>query len=252
MSNISGEDNEFSFVKYLNGKKVGELNPLFRDLIDSLFYCKEDDIIKCWRNHFPQKSDIFIKINGKLKGISIKKGAKNSIHVERITDFIHFLIENKVSREVVVRYLEYHYADGTRNGKGLNRISVEEYKKSHSDDILYINEAFNNKKLLIKAIDKFVVRGNNSKYDIDALIYGEVDDFLWITKDDIRRIIMSKKDLNSSGLHFGSLSCQPKTRNLNCNPKYEKDRFCVQLKWFSLFDDIIEYKNNLVMQKIKT
>ena len=75
MSNISGEDNEFSFVKYLNGKKVGELNPLFRDLIDSLFYCKEDDIIKCWRNHFPQKSDIFIKINGKLKGISIKKGS---------------------------------------------------------------------------------------------------------------------------------------------------------------------------------
>lgn len=55
MSNISGEDNEFSFVKYLNGKKVGELNPLFRYLIDSLFYCKEDDIIEYKNNLVMQK-----------------------------------------------------------------------------------------------------------------------------------------------------------------------------------------------------
>lgn len=251
MSSISGEDNEFSFVKYLNGKKVKELNPLFRDLIDSLFYCKEEDVIKCWRNHLLQKTDIFIKINNRMKGISIKKGAKNSVHVERITDFIHFLIENKVSRDVVIKYLEYHYADGTRNGKGVYRKSVEEYKKNHESDIEDINQAFNNSNLLLKSIDKFVVRGNNSKYDIDALIYGEVDDFLWITKKDIKKIIMSKKNLVSSGLHFGSLSCQPKARNLTYNPKYERDRFCVQLKWFSLFDDIIEYKNNLVMQKAK-
>lgn len=251
MSSISGEDNEFSFVKYLNGKKVKELNPLFRDLIDSLFCCKEEDVIKCWRNHLLQKTDIFIKINNRMKGISIKKGAKNSVHVERITDFIHFLIENKVSRDVVIKYLEYHYADGTRNGKGVYRKSVEEYKKNHESDIEDINQAFNNSNLLLKSIDKFVVRGNNSKYDIDALIYGEVNDFLWITKKDIKKIIMSKKNLVSSGLHFGSLSCQPKARNLNYNPKYEKDRFCVQLKWFSLFDDIIEYKNNLVMQKAK-
>ena len=36
-----------------------------------------------------KKSDIFIKINSKIKGISIKKGMKNSVHVERISDFIH-------------------------------------------------------------------------------------------------------------------------------------------------------------------
>lgn len=32
MEEINGFENEFEFVKYLNGKKVGELNPMFRNL----------------------------------------------------------------------------------------------------------------------------------------------------------------------------------------------------------------------------
>lgn len=39
------------------------------------------------------------------------------------------------------------------------------------------------------------------------------------------------------------------TRNLNNNPKYDKKRFCVQIKWYSIFDDIIEYMNNKVTSK---
>ena len=136
MSDISGFDNEYEFVKYLNNKKVCELNPLFRNLIDSLFpSVKNNYIIRSWRNHYKQKTDIFIKIDGKIKGISIKKGMKNSMHVERISDFIHFLIENKVDRDMVIEYLKYHYADGSTNGKGNNRISVEEYKKNNQDCI---------------------------------------------------------------------------------------------------------------------
>ena len=100
MSDISGFDNEYEFVKYLNNKKISQLNPMFRELIDALFeHANEDSIIKCWLNHFKEKSDIFIKINGIMKGISIKKGNKNSVHVERISDFINFLIENKVDKD---------------------------------------------------------------------------------------------------------------------------------------------------------
>lgn len=97
MRTVNGYDNEYEFVKYLNGKKVSDLNPLFGDFIDDLFKIKDNnDIITCWRNHYPQKSDIFIKINGKIKGVSIKMGSRNSLHVERISDFIHFLIESCV------------------------------------------------------------------------------------------------------------------------------------------------------------
>ena len=30
----------------------------------------------------------------------IKKGVKNSVHTEPISEFVHFLIENKVEREI--------------------------------------------------------------------------------------------------------------------------------------------------------
>lgn len=46
MTEINGFDNEFEFVKYLNGKRVGELNPMFREVIDTIFYGINDDVIK--------------------------------------------------------------------------------------------------------------------------------------------------------------------------------------------------------------
>ena len=245
MSKITGKNNEYEFVKYLNGKRISELNPIFRELVDELFPKEESNsIIKSWKNHYKEKSDIFIKINEKMKGISIKKGYKNSVHVERISDFIHFLIENNVDREIVIEYLKYHYADGTTNGKGEKRISIEEYKKDNQSKIDKINKVLNDEKIIKKAINRFITRGKNTDYFISAIIYGEVDDFIWATKEQIEEIILSKKDVYSSAVHFGALTCQPKNRCLNYNPLYEKDRFCVQIKWYNIFDDIIEYLSN--------
>lgn len=248
MKQINGYDNEFEFVRYLNRRKIKELNPMFRGLIDKLYNNLDDEsTVLAWRNHLPQKSDIFIKINGVMKGISIKKGMKNSVHVDGISNFIHFLIEHKVPRNIVIEYLKFHYADGTTNGKGEKRISAQEYKVCNQKNIDEINKYFNQEKLLIKAIDRFILKGNNSDYYIDALICGEVDDFIWILKDDIKKLILSKKDDYSSTVHFGSITCQPKNRCLNYNPKYEKDRFCVQLKWYNLNDEIIEFMNNCII-----
>ena len=189
-------------------------------------------------------------INGVVKGISIKKGMKNSVHLEPISEFIHFIIENKVDREVVIDYLKYHYADGSTNGKGKKRLSSEEYKINNQDSIDMINKYFNDEKILTKAVDRFILKGRNSNYRVDALICGDVDDFVWITRDDIFKVVLSKKDIYSTAVHFGPMTCQPQTRCLNYNPKYEKDRFCVQIKWYNLFDDIIENMNNKVMKSV--
>ncbi len=250
MSNINGYDNEFSFVIELNNKTIKELTPLFRDLIETIFPDEdENSIIKCWLNHYKQKSDILIKINNKIKGVSIKKGIRNSVHVEPISEFISFLISNNVSRDTVIEYLKFHYADGTTNGKGVKRMSIEEYKIENQNKIDQINSEINNKELIEKAVDRFILKGNNSAFDISALIYGEVNDFLFITKDDIMNLILSKKNIYSSTIHFSVLTVQPKNRCLNYNPTYEKDRFCVQIKWYSIFDNIIE--NMSLNKKIK-
>lgn len=241
----SGFDNEFSFVKYFNGKKVEELDSIGQELIFGLYSeVSLNSIIKCWRNHFPQKSDIFIKVNGILKGISIKMGSRNSVHVDTITNFTKFLSQGGVSEEIIKKYLEYHYADGTINGKGLKRLSIEEYKKNHQEVIDDINHELNKERFVRRAVERFVTRGNNSEYQIDALICGEPNDYLWLTRKQIYEIISSKKNIDSSAVHFGQLVVQPKARCLNYNPKYEKDRYCVQIKWYSLFDDIVEYLYN--------
>lgn len=252
MTDINGFDNEYKFVDYLNGKRIKELNPLFRAFINDLYgYLDDKFVVYAWRNHMPQKTDIFIKINEIKKGISIKKGIKNSVHLEAISEFVHFLIENKVDREVIIEYLKYHYADGSTNGKGINRISVKEYKIMNQDKIDKINNAFNQEKLLLAAINRFILKGNNSEHYVDAIIYGEVDDFLWILKKDIRNVIMSKRSKYSTAVHFGPITCQPLARNLSYNPGLEKRRFCVQLKWYNLCDDIIENMNNKVITGFK-
>ena len=207
MSEISGIDNELEFVKYLNGKRVSDLNPMFRDLIEDLFSnVNEYLMIKCWSNYRKQKSDIFIRIDGLTKGISIKKGMKNSVHVEGISSFIHFLIENKVERDVVIEYLKYHYADGSTNGMGIERLSVLEYKEKNQLSIDKINEIFNEEKLLSAAIDRFVIKGRNADYYISAIIWGEVNDFLWLKTGEVKNIILSKKDLYSTAVHFGPMT----------------------------------------------
>ena len=247
--NITGFDNEKEFCNALNNKKVFMLDPMFREFIFDLFdNVYEDDFIKCRLSYGRKKYDILISIKENTKYISIKKGVKNSVHVEGISDFVSFLIENNVDKENVINYLKYHYADGTTNGTGTNRKSADEYKKSHQVEIDEINIAINDEVILRKAIDRFVVKGNNSDKSIDAIIFGVVNDFIWIKKEDIIKIILSKKNIYSSAIHFGPLTVQPLDRSLNRNPKYEKCRFSVQVKWYNLVDDIIENMNSNVMQ----
>ena len=133
---------------------------------------------------------------------------------------------------------------------------MEEFSKKPMDYYFCLEYFFHNNKynkqaisLLRKAVNRFVIRENNSSYDIDALIYGEVDDFLFLTPDEIIDIVLSKKDIYSTAVHFGPLICQPKSRCLNYNPKYEKCRFISQLKWYNLGDDIIENMNNRVISR---
>ncbi len=219
--NINGYSNEYYFVKYLNGKYIKELNPMFKMLIEDLYGLLEDNlVIKCWLNDKPQKADFFIEINDIVKGISLKMGSRNSVHVERISDFIHFLIENKIDRDVIIEYLKYHYADGSTNGSGKYRMSVDKYKKENQTKIDSINLAINNLDLLNKIVDKFILKGNNSDSSIACIIHGTTTNFIWILSSDIRKIVLSKNNIYQSAVHFGPITCQPKSRCLNYNPIY--------------------------------
>ena len=246
----NGFKNEFEFVRKINNKKYTELDFKLQLFIKDLFNkINLSDDIKCYKNEELQKYDIIIEFGNVIKRISIKKGVKNSVHTEPISEFIHFLIENKMPREMVNCFLQYHYADGTTNGTGNYRMKIEDYKNSHQLEIDEINKFINQEYIIKKAIERFIIKGRNSKYCIDAIIYGVPEDFIWIKTDDIHSILMSKRDMYSTSIHFSSLTYQPLNRCINKNPKYEKDRFISQVKWYNLCDDIIEQMNNIVIGK---
>ena len=240
---LMGFKNEESFANYLNDKKVKELPPNYQEMIIELFgFVNFNSYIKSFVDRTKKKYDIVIKLDNKFRRVSIKMGINNSVHTEGISNFIHFLIENNIPKDIVVKYLKYHYSDGSTNGKGSNRISAMEYKELHKEDIDEINSYFNNEEFIIKSIYRFVLKGTNSIYAIDGMIHGTVDDFLFISKGDIIDILLRHKDNIQNGVHISDLFCQAKAKNLNNNPKYEKDRFCLQVKWFNIMDCIIEKK----------
>ncbi len=240
-----GFQNEDEFVKYLNGKKYCDIIFNLQLFLEDLYgFVDDNDIVKCYKSSAPYKYDIIIEINSIVKRISIKKGVKNSLHAEPISEFVHFLISNKMPREMVINFLKYHYADGTTNGSGVNRIPISEYKKSHQKEIDEINEFLNRKQILIKAINRFVIKGRNSIYKIDAVIYGVPEDFIWIKRKDIYKILVNKRNEYSTSIHFSCLTYQPMDRCLNRNPKYESNRYISQIKWYNIGDDIIENMND--------
>ena len=238
---ITGYKNEYEFVDYFNGKSINQLDPISLDLLEKLYgKIPINSLVKCYINLNKQKSDIILSINGIKKYISIKKGVKNSVHAEPISTFINFLKECGMNYELVKKVLLYQYGDGTMNGSGTIRMSSKDYYLNHKEDIQEINDFFNKEEFIKKAIDRFVLYGNNSNIPIDAIIYGVVNDFVWITRDEIINIHIKHKYISKTGLSIGGLFYQPMNRCLNYNSKYEKERHCIQLKWYHLSDDIIE------------
>lgn len=203
---------------------------MYRAFIEDLYRnVNENNILKCIVDHTKKKYDIIIEKNKIKEKISIKKGIKNSVHVEEISSFIHFLIENNISKNSVIEYLKYHYADGTTNGSEINRLSANEYKQAHQEEIDNLNKELNKKQILLKDIYRFVIKEKLRDKNIDAIIFETKNDFLWIKKEEIINIILYKKDVYSTGVHFGPLSIQPMDRCLNRNEKYEKKDFVYKL-----------------------
>ena len=225
-----GYQNEFYFVMEFNNKKIKNLNPLLREVIDYIFPDEnKESIIKSWRNHNNfQKGDILVKVNNKVRSISIKMGSRNSVHVEHLDSFIDFLLDNKVNVKAIKYYQEYHY---------------NKEKNRHNE---YINKKLAKVNTDIY-VDRFILKGRFQKQPVEGIIYGTPADFLWINKEDIKKIIKNNINKQSSGTHISSLFIQPMNRNYTNNPKYNKLKDYIQIKWYSLFDDIIDNNNNKVI-----
>lgn len=236
-----GFQNEFDFINYLNKNTFEETNIIMQEFLKTLFpNISKKDTITAYKYGKYAKVDIVIVVNGVKKGISIKSGNKNSVHLEKIEQFIDFLCKFNFSKEDLL--LRYLYADGTNNNTGTIRQTTNEYNETHCNEIKDINFELNKiKKELIK---RFLIKSDiNYEVIVDAFILGTVNDFLWATADEVLDYLC-KAQLESSSVHISSLFIQNWNKNLKYNLKYEHCRNYIQVKWYSLFDDIIQIMNS--------
>lgn len=229
-----GFQNEWDFFYYLNNKKVGEVNSMFKEFLKENFSDINDNmIITSYVNLNKTKEDIWIKIGEERKSISIKMGKSNTMHSEYIYNFTDYLEKEKVSPKIINIILEYFFADGTRNGSGTRKLTFPDYKRKIKRKISKVNKYFiKHEELLIKLINRFVI----GKTDI--LIHGTISDFTYITKEEIINFLINVKKDPSSAIHFSHLLFSVRSRN------NEIDKFILQIKWYSLKEDIDSIRQN--------
>ena len=123
-------------------------------------------------------------------------------------------------------------------------LSAEEYKKIYQEEIDVFNKSINKTRIIVDLVDRFIIRGRNSDYDIDALICGTTNNYVWIKKYDIYDLILSKRCLEFTSPHVACMTIGPKKRNLDRSSKNKKDRYLVCIRWNFIKEDIIKFKNS--------
>lgn len=244
----SGIQNERDFVQLFNGKHMNELREIDITFLKELFgeIIDNDEEIICWKNKMVQKADIFIKYKNYVKSVSIKCGHNNSIHQEQVQDFKKYLSDIGIPYKICDKYFSYHFGymvdkNGKRDFSKL--LSGDEYKKLYQKEIDIFNRYINKTKIIVNMIDRFIVRGRNSNFDIDALICGTINDYEWIMKYDIYDLVLSNRCLNFNSPHIACMTLGPKGRNLNGDPNNMANRYIVCARWNDLREDIINFKN---------
>ena len=251
-SKNNGYQNEYDFVELFNQKYFKDLDLNSQLFLKELFnnvIIDNDELIISWKNHAMQKADIFIKYKNYVKGISLKCGNSNSMHHETIENFKKYLGDLGIPYNVIEYYTSYHYGYKRDDDGKLNFsvcLSSDEYKKYYQNEIDIFNKAINKTKIIVDMIDRFIIRGRNSDYDIDALICGTPDDYVWIMKYDLYDLILSNKKTDFTSPHIACMTIGPKKRNLSRDSKNAKERYLVCVRWNFIRESIIDFKKKKI------
>lgn len=238
-----GIKKEEEFAQYLNGKKYKELNDNLKCFIKFIYKdIDEDGLIKCEKLKTKDKTDVIINYNSISKNISLKSGKGVSIHVESIISFVAFLKNIRINENIINYYLKYHYGDDSLNGSGKVRFSAEEAKTRYEKEILVFNKYVNHNNIIIKAVNRFLFDGVTGDNRADYIYYGDINNGIWCSKNEIINYFVKNKSMDLIAPHFSGLTIQNWCRNIVYNKRMESHREYIQIKWFNIVDDITKIR----------
>lgn len=237
-----GFENETQIMNALDNKKYCELNENLKTVVEFISKRPIDDneMINAYKIGGVNKTDLIIEINSISYNLSIKKGSGNSIHQEKVEDFISFLKEEyAISDDLKKDILCFIWGDGTLDGTGdvSDRLSASQFKNKYPEKIENIREFFyENKRELI---NRFLIKGLKSDSSPDYMYYGTSEEGVVVDANDALDWLSDDANENSrSPLPIGRLTFQAWNRNINGGNKSEKKRGVIQLKWSSVGQDL--------------
>ena len=233
---MNGFENEKQIIETINSIAFKNLSS---DLKNVLKKINNDTIprnLSAEKHGGTDKADLSITIDSNVYFISVKKGTGNSVHQEPIEDFINFLKINFEDDHSVFNDLRHFiWGDGSFNGSGKigNRISASKYKKEYPEKVINIQSYFyRHKKELLQ---RFLITGAVSNKKADYLFYGNINDCIVVSDDDMLDFAYN---IEKRPISIGVLTFQAWNRNINGGSKSEHKRGQIQLKWGGLKADI--------------
>ena len=235
----NGFNNEHDICKALNGKKVKELLPFLQNVVKTIFkFIEDDDVITSKICERSSKPDIYIKYEEEKAFISIKSGRTNSIHFEKISEFVDYLKLKKISNETIETILLFHYGDGNK------RLLYDELFPIMNKRIQRANIELNQKHIVEDLIDRFIFNGvERKKISVDYILHGNKNYGIMCSKEQIKKFIFRKTYNHIKTLHVGPLTLQPFLRDVNDISKNKYKREYIQIKWHYMLSDL-EFINN--------
>ena len=177
-----GIENELNFVDMFHNKIIKDLPSNAQELIYQIFNnVDENSRLICWKSKYLEKSDIKIKINGNIKGISIKSGNECSMHQENKYQFYKYLNKLGIDKDIIKKFDDFMI--GIHNGQ---KVNAKTYIANNTYSIKILKQIFNSFYIKNKLLIRFIFQGTeNQEYDCQALIYGEPKNFIWATNNEL-------------------------------------------------------------------
>ena len=136
-----GFKKEKDVVGVLDGKLFKDLHPTYQKLISSKIpTISSSEKILCKKKegkNLEKKTDLIITASKQKINVSLKQGKNNSVHQEKIHEFIEYLSNIKLLSQAEKNYIyNFHWCDGTYDNSGLlsDRQKKDIYKKLNPND----------------------------------------------------------------------------------------------------------------------
>ena len=232
---------EEEIVLTLNNKKVKDLSNNFKYLLREMFGpLDEDEVIYSNLVGGFQKPDFYIEYKFRRLFVSMKSGQAKIVHQEKLETFVQFLKDIGMTPTCLEVFLRHHFADGTTDGTGKERMSYSETEFKMKDDIRRFNKVVNsNKDLIAAVVDRCTFTGSQvGNIPADYLYFGDKDYGSICSRAQVRKHLFRKSWFYMDNLHIGPLQFRPHARLLD-KRENEEGRFKVDAWWSGLEREVV-------------